>query len=97
MRRETITVHISNLLKDILQEEQELEKSMISSLQDNEVELAALCESLGLPIEKVRYHWVWHVAFKLPHINFVVQPSTDQSLYEREKITRTRVDALNKV
>ena len=53
VRRETITIHINNLLKDILQEEQELEKSMISSLQENESELAALCEALGLPVEKV--------------------------------------------
>lgn len=57
VRRETITIHMSNLLKDILQEEQELEKSMISSLQDNEVELTALCEALCLPIEKV-VQWI---------------------------------------
>ena len=56
VRRETIAIHVSNLLKDILEEEQELEKSMMSSLHDNEVELTALCESLSLPVEKVSSH-----------------------------------------
>lgn len=53
VRRETMGVHICNLLKEILQEEEELEKSMISSLQTNERELADLCKKLGLPEEKV--------------------------------------------
>lgn len=52
-RRETMGVHICNLLKDILQEEEELEKSMISSLQSNEMDLADLCNKLGLPMETV--------------------------------------------
>lgn len=53
MRRETMGIHISNLLKDILQEEEELEKSMIGSLQTNEAELADLCNKLDLPVEIV--------------------------------------------
>ena len=53
VRRETMGVHLCNLLKEILQEEEELEKSMISSLQANEAELADLCNKLGLPEEKV--------------------------------------------
>lgn len=52
-RKETLALHVNNLLKEILQEEHELEKSMISSLQANEMELASLCEQLQLPIEKV--------------------------------------------
>lgn len=51
VRRETMGVHINNLLKDIFQEEAELEKSMISSLQSNELELSDLCSKLGLPME----------------------------------------------
>jgi hypothetical protein len=53
VRRETMGVHICSLLKDILQEEEELEKSMISSLQTNETELADLCYKLGVPMENV--------------------------------------------
>ncbi len=53
VRRETMALHISSLLKDILQEEQELEKSMIASLHSNETELTSLCQQLGLPAEKV--------------------------------------------
>ena len=53
VRRETMGVHICNLLKEILQEEEELEKSMIKSLQTNEAELADLCSKLGLPVEQV--------------------------------------------
>lgn len=56
VRRETITVHVSNLLKEILQEEEELEKSMIKSLQENEVELKTLYEALGLPMERVCHY-----------------------------------------
>ena len=48
-----MALHVSNLLKDILQEEQELEKSMIASLHSNETELVSLCQQLGLPSEKV--------------------------------------------
>lgn len=53
VRRETMGVHIINLLKDIFQEEAELEKSMISSLKSNESELSDLCSMLGLPMETV--------------------------------------------
>lgn len=59
LRRETMGVHISSLLKDILQEEEELEKSMIDSLQSNEIELVALCKQLGLPTEAVCHEEVW--------------------------------------
>lgn len=59
LRRETMGVHISSLLKDILQEEEELEKSMINSLQNNEVELVALCKQLSLPTEAVCHEEVW--------------------------------------
>ena len=53
VRRETMAIHVGSLLKDILQEEQELEKSMIASLHANEKELTSLCQQLGLPEEKV--------------------------------------------
>lgn len=52
-RREKIADHVDVLLKEILQEELELEKTMISSLQENEVELTKLCEALGLTVDKV--------------------------------------------
>lgn len=52
-RRKTMAVHVSNLLKDILREEVELEKSMMDSLQTNEAELTSLCVELDLPKEEV--------------------------------------------
>ena len=53
VRRETIVLHVTNLLKDIVQEEFELEKTMISSLNNNMKELTTLSEQLGLPKEDV--------------------------------------------
>lgn len=53
VRRETMALHVCNLLKDILQEEEELEKSMIASLHSNEAELADLHNKLGLPMEPI--------------------------------------------
>ena len=53
VRRETMALHVCNLLKDILQEEEELEKSMIASLHSNEAELVDLHNKLGLPMEPV--------------------------------------------
>lgn len=52
-RREKMAVHVGSLLKDILQEEQEFERSIIASLHSNETELASLCQQLGLPSEEV--------------------------------------------
>ena len=94
LRRETMGVHISSLLKDILQEEEELEKSMIDSLQNNEIELISLCKQLGFPTEAVCHEC--HDRLHSKGFIFLQLPST-RSLYEREKETRGRVDALNKV
>ena len=58
-----MALHVGSLLKDILQEEQELEKSMIASLHSNETELASLCQQLGLPKEKVGY--IAHSQFRI--------------------------------
>lgn len=91
-RRETVALHISNLLKDIVQEEVQLEKTMINSLQSNEKELVSLCEQLSVPMEKVSGMFQC-VTSVIPSI----QMSNELSLYEREKTARTRVDTLNKV
>ena len=52
-RRDTIVLHVTNLLKDMAQEELELEKKMISSIENNEKELKSLHQQLGLPVEGV--------------------------------------------
>lgn len=92
VRRETMGIHMGNLMKDILQEEQELEKSMISSLQSNEMELTDLCGKLGLPMDNVSVFYM-----KVVYYSNQSQLPVKQSLYEREKDIRSRVDALNKV
>jgi len=53
-RRQALANNIGDLLNEIVQGEQNLEKTMLSSLEANLKELATLCQQLSLPPEQVR-------------------------------------------
>ena len=56
-RRLALANNIGDLLNEIVQGEQKLERSMISSLEGNLKELSDLCQQLSLPPEQVGKQW----------------------------------------
>ena len=52
-RRETIQLHLGNLLKEIAEEELKLKDKLVDSVLANEKELENLCRILTLPVDLV--------------------------------------------
>ena len=52
-RRETIQLHLTNLLKEIVDEEIKLKEKLVESVGINEKELKSICQTLSLPVELV--------------------------------------------
>lgn len=52
-RRETIQLHLTNLLKEIVDEEIKLKEKLVESVGINEKELKNICQTLSLPVELV--------------------------------------------
>ena len=56
-RRETIQVHLTNLLKEIVEEEINLKQKLVDSVGMNERELESLARTLSLSVELVSIDW----------------------------------------
>ena len=52
-RRETIQVHLTNLLQEIVDEEISLKQKLVDSVSANERELESLCKVLSLSVDLV--------------------------------------------
>ena len=52
-RRETVQLHLGNLLKEIVEEEVKLKDKLVESVRTNEKELENLCRILSLPVDLV--------------------------------------------
>ena len=52
-RRETIQLHLTNLLREIVDEEINLKEKLVDSVGLNERELEGLCRTLSLPVDLV--------------------------------------------
>lgn len=52
-RRETIQLHLTNLLREIADEEINLKKKLVTSVAASERELEDLCQTLSLPVDLV--------------------------------------------
>ena len=55
-RRDTIRLHIQNLMEDMYREEEVLKAKLIESVAHCTKELAELCNQLSLPFDGVRLH-----------------------------------------
>ena len=56
-RRETMRVHLQNLLEEMLQEEIELKNKLVESVERCSLELEKLCQQLSLPNETMPEGW----------------------------------------
>ena len=56
-RRDTIRLHIHNLMEDMYREEEALKAKLIESVAHCTQELAELCTQLSVPFDGVRESW----------------------------------------